>query len=65
MMTISDAQKRAVYKYAKTHLKRVPLDVTKEKYDAIKAAADANGESVNGFIKAAIDERLDRLNVGK
>ena len=27
--------------YAKTKLKRIPLDVQKEKYEEIKAAADA------------------------
>ena len=60
-MAISDAQKRAVYKYTKEHLKRIPLDVTKDKYAEIKAAADDLGESVNGFVKTAIDERLERL----
>ena len=47
-------------KYAKNHLKRIPLDVTKEKYEIIKAAAVAAGESVNGFIKKAIDERISK-----
>lgn len=37
--------------YAKTKLKRIPLDVQKEKYEQIKAAADLTGESVNGYIK--------------
>lgn len=46
--------------YAKTKLKRIPLDVQKEKYEQIKAAADLTGESVNGYIKKAIDERMDR-----
>ena len=45
--------------YAKEHLKRIPLDVRKEKYAEIKAAADLAGESVNGYIKKAIDNRLD------
>ena len=44
--------------YAKNNLKRIPLDVQKSKYEEIKAAADAVGESVNGFIKRAIDARL-------
>lgn len=44
--------------YAKEKLKRIPLDVQKDKYDEIKAAADKCGESVNGYIKAAIDKRL-------
>ena len=49
---------QARIKYAKNHLKRIPLDVTKEKYQTIKDAAEAAGESVNGYIKKAIDERI-------
>lgn len=47
-----------MYEYAKEKLKRIPLDVQKEKYEEIKAAADAAGESVNGYIKTAIDQRM-------
>lgn len=47
-------------KYAKEKLKRVPLDLTKEKYQEVKDAAERSGSSVNGFIKTAIDEKLDR-----
>lgn len=46
--------------YAKKNLKRIPLDVQKEKYEEIKQAADHAGESVNGYIKKAIDERMER-----
>lgn len=46
--------------YAKTNLKRIPLDVQKEKYDQIKAAADTAGEKVNSYIKRAVDERMER-----
>lgn len=49
--------------YAKNKLKRIPLDVQKEKYDEIKAAADAAGETVNGYIKKSIDERMSRDNL--
>ena len=49
-----------MYKYAKAKLKRIPLDVQKEKYEEIKMAADRSGESVNGHIKKAIDERMER-----
>ena len=47
-------------KYAKAKLKRIPLDVQKEKYEEIKSAAERSGESVNGYIKKAIDERKER-----
>ena len=49
--------------YAKNKLKRIPLDVQKEKYEEIKAAATAAGESVNGYIKKAVDERMKRENI--
>lgn len=51
--------------YAKAKLKRIPLDVQKEKYEDIKAAAEAAGETVNGYIKKAIDERMERDNTDK
>lgn len=46
--------------YAKKNYKRVPLDLTKSKYDEIKAASDKAGETVNGYIKHAIDDRLNK-----
>ena len=46
--------------YAKNKLKRIPLDVQKEKYEEIKAAATAAGDSVNGYIKKAVDQRMER-----
>lgn len=44
--------------YAKKNFKRIPLDVQKSEYDEIKAAADAAGETVNGYIKKAIRDRM-------
>lgn len=46
--------------YAKTHLKRIPLDVRLDKYEQIKAHANKQGESLNGFVKRAIDETMQR-----
>ena len=46
--------------YSKKSLKRIPLDVQKEKYEEIKAAAEKAGESVNGYIKKAVDKRMER-----
>ena len=46
----------------KRSLKRIPLDVQKEKYDEIKAAADKAGETVNGYIKKAIEQRMENEN---
>lgn len=47
-------------KYAKEKLKRVPLDLTKERYEEVKAAAERQGSSVNGYIKDAITEKMSR-----
>ena len=59
-MTLSEQRKEYLYDYQKNKLKRIPLDVQKEKYEEIKTAATAAGETVNGYIKIAIDERMER-----
>ena len=48
--------------YRKNKLKRIPLDVTPEQYESIKSHTDATHESVNGFIKRAINETIERDN---
>ena len=50
-MTMSEQRKDYLYSYQKEKLKRIPLDVQKEKHEEIKAHADAAGEKVNGYIK--------------
>ena len=59
-MSLTEAQKKANIKYKEKSIKRIPLDVQKEKYEEIKAAADMAGEKVNTYIKKAIDERMER-----
>lgn len=44
--------------YAKAKLKRIPLDVPKEKYEEIREAATEAGKKVNGYIKKAIDKTM-------
>ena len=61
-MPLSENQKQARYNYANKSLKRIPLDVRKEKYEEIKAAATAADESINGYIKKAVDQRMERDN---
>lgn len=48
--------------YAKTKLKRVPLDLKKEFYEDVALIAKSCGMSVNGFIKEAINEKIQRMN---
>lgn len=49
-------------KYKKENYKRIPLEVSKDKYEQIKEHAAANNETVNGFIKRAIDETIEHDN---
>lgn len=44
----------------KKKLKRVPLDLQIDKYNQVKNHADSRNESLNGFIKRAIDETMER-----
>lgn len=57
-MPLSESQKKANTKYREKSIKRIPLDVQKEKYEEIKAAATTAGESVNGFIKDSINKKI-------
>ena len=59
-MPLTESKKQATVKYKEKNIKLIPLDVQKEKYEEIKAAADAAGEKVNTYIKKAIDERMER-----
>ena len=56
----TEASRKSHIEYAKRSLKRIPLDVQKEEYEEIRAAADAAGMSVNGFIKTAIREKMGK-----
>ena len=43
-------------------IKRVPLDMPENDLEELKQFATSHGESLNGFIKAAIKERIERLS---
>ncbi len=59
-MATTKAGQRAVNKYMKENYDRINLTVPKGHKEAIKAHADALGESVNGFIGRAISEQMRR-----
>ena len=61
-MPITEKRKETMMEYARKNLKRIPLDVQKEHYERIKAHAEERGETINGFIKRAIDEAMQRDN---
>lgn len=53
----NEASKKATLKYMKK-LKRIPLDVQMEQYEAIKKYADENGKPVNTVLKEIIFEKI-------
>lgn len=61
-MPYNEKSKAYVTKYKANNIKRVPLDMQRTLYEAIQAHAEARGESVNGFIKRAISEAMERDN---
>lgn len=59
-MAVSKAQQASVNKYVKSNYDRINVTMPKGQREVIKAHADAQGKSVNGFINEAIEEKLDR-----
>lgn len=57
-MAYTEKQRDYSLQYAKDNLKRVPLDLKKEEYERLSAAAKSVDMSINGFIKAAINEKI-------
>ena len=56
--TVSKAQQRSVNKYVKENYDRINVTFSKGRKDVIKAFADAQGESVNGFINRAVSAAM-------
>lgn len=55
----TEAQKRAQKAYMEKFV-RVEIRMSQEKRDTIQAHTENKGQSVNGFINEAIDEKLER-----
>lgn len=60
-MAVSEAQKKASVKYLEK-LDEIRIRMPKGKKELIKSHADAQGESVNGFINRAVSETIERDN---
>lgn len=54
----SEAQKKSARKWDAANLDRVSVAMPRGRKDAIRERAAAQGESMNGFINAAIDSAL-------
>lgn len=57
---VSKAQQKAVNKYVKNNYDRINVAFPKGQKEVITAAAEAAGESVNGYIKKAVEQRMQR-----
>ena len=57
---MSDARTKASRKWNEANLERIYITVPIGDKAEIKAAADAAGEKVNGYIKQAIAARMDK-----
>ena len=62
-MPASKAQQKAVTKYVKEKYDRMMFTMPKGRKAAIQAASDAVGESLNGYVTKAVDERMARQSV--
>ena len=56
-MTVSKAQQKATAKYVKNNYDRIEIKVSKGKKNVIETAAKEQNESVNTYIKKAIQSR--------
>ena len=57
---VSKAQQKAVNKYVKNNYDRINVTFPKGQKEKSAAAAAAVGESVNGYIKKAIEQRMEK-----
>lgn len=59
-MPYNEASYKATQRYRASKIKRVPLDMQITDYEKLKSHAEAHRETVNGFIKRAITETMER-----
>ena len=63
-MAVSKAQQKAVAKYVREKYDLYQVKMPKGRKDEIKAHAESRGQSVNGFIITAIDDKMERDREG-
>lgn len=59
-MALSEAQRKANDNYIKEKYQRLPVSYPKEFCQIVREAAEANGESLAGFVRKAIEDRIRR-----
>ncbi|MCH5213482.1 MAG: hypothetical protein J1G06_10750 [Oscillospiraceae bacterium] len=58
-MAVSKAQQKATAKYVKNNYDRIEIKVNKGSKSLIEAAAKANNESINGYVKKAVKAKYE------
>lgn len=56
---VSKAQQKAVKKYVKAHYDRIEFTAPKGYREKLQDRAAAAGESVNGYTRKAVDDRME------
>lgn len=59
-MGVSKAHQAAVNRYMARHYDRITMTVPKGEKEKIKARAEANGESVNGYLSRLVREDMEK-----
>lgn len=60
----NETSKAYSLEYHKTKLKRVPLDVPKDEFDAFKAACDGHNEKVNTVLRRLMSDYVSANKAG-
>ena len=58
-MAVSKAQQAAVNKYIKNNYDRLNITIAKGAKSALEAAARADNESINGYVKKAVKAKYE------
>lgn len=59
-MPETEAQKRAHKKYTDAHYQQIAIRWPREFCERLKAEAQAQGESLAGYVRGAIEQRMER-----
>lgn len=59
-MPETEAQKRAHKKYTDAHYQQIAIRWPREFCERLKAEAQAQGESLAGYVRRAIEQRMER-----
>lgn len=55
----TEAQKTATKKWQKKNMAVLPCKVRRDYADRVRAAAAANGDTINGILRQALDQYLE------